>query len=382
MWTASEHQSALREAEAGIVRHWAGEARSSLWHLSRDLFARDGVVTHEVTEMIEALRASHAGREAGTVVGEEVRSQCARSLAALPLAWTDIRVLLTLLNASIQQALAERGADVEALALNSGYLAAIGGEAADLRVQTLEMELSSRREEEVVTQHLAGRFLANASHELRTPLTAVLGFAELLKDESYGPLSEEQATAVGHIENSAQNLLEIVNNLLDLLHIRAGKLTLRYRLLDVNVVLTDLYQILLPLAQRKHVQFNLVLADELGQMEADENIVRHIVYRLLSSALRATPGGGQVELRAWRDAQAIHIEAQDTALHLPPDAIANMLEPFPRLEDAPSRGYEGWEVGLPLVRRYVDLHNGMLDLHSLPTQGTVFHVSLPLKHRL
>ena len=72
------------------------------------------------------------------------------------------------------------------------------------------------------------------------------------------------------------------------------------------------------------------------------------------------------------------MEARDTALHLPPDAVANMLDPFPRLENSPTRGYEGWEVGLPLVRRYVELHRGELRLESLPEKGTVFYVTLPL----
>ena len=102
------------------------------------------------------------------------------------------------------------------------------------------------------------------------------------------------------------------------------------------------------------------LPDDLGTVEMDENIVRHIVYHLLSSALRATPAGGEVVLRVRREAPSLLLEARDTALHLPADAIANMLDPFPRLENSPTRGYEGWEVGLPLVRRYVELHQGEL----------------------
>ena len=86
-------------------------------------------------------------------------------------------------------------------------------------------------------------------------------------------------------------------------------------------------------------------------------------------------------INAQRQPPWLVIEAQDTALHLPPDAVANMLDPFPRLENSPTRGYEGWEVGLPLVRRYVELHHGQLHLESLPEKGTIFYVTLPLKRQ-
>ena len=233
--------------------------------------------------------------------------------------------------------------------------------------------------EAALTQHLAGRFLANASHELRTPLTAILGFSELLLEDTYGPLNEAQRTALGHIEESAQNLLEVVNNLLDLLHIRAGNLVLRYRMLDVADVLQSLHGVLSPLSARRGVRFRLELSDALGQVETDEKIVRHIIYHLLASALRSTPSGGEVVLSAERAAPALLIRTHDTALHLPPEAVANMMAPFPLLENSPTRGYEGWEIGLPLVHRYVELLQGTMELESLPERGTTFTIKLPLR---
>lgn len=234
--------------------------------------------------------------------------------------------------------------------------------------------------EAALTQHLAGRFLANASHELRTPLTAILGFSELLLEDTYGPLNDAQRTALGHIEESAQNLLEVVNNLLDLLHIRAGNLVLRYRMVDIAEVLQSLHSVLSPLSARRGVRFRLELAEGLGEVDADEKIVRHIIYHLLASGLRSTPAGGEVVLGAERSAQALIIRTHDTALHLPPEAVANMMAPFPLLENSPARGYEGWEIGLPLVHRYVELLQGTMDLESLPQRGTTFTIKLPL-HR-
>jgi signal transduction histidine kinase len=106
--------------------------------------------------------------------------------------------------------------------------------------------------------------------------------------------------------------------------------------------------------------------------------VRHIVYHLLASGIRATPAHGEVSLTAERSADTVTILTRDTALHIPPEALANMLDPFPRLENSPARGYEGWEVGLPLVRRYVALHGGELEMESLPQNGTIFRIILPI----
>lgn len=233
--------------------------------------------------------------------------------------------------------------------------------------------------EAALTQHLAGRFLANASHELRTTLTAILGFSELLLEDTYGPLNDPQRTALGHIEESAHNLLEVVNNLLDLLHIRAGNLVLRYRMVDIVGVLQSLHSVLSPLSLRQGVRFRLELAEGLGQVETDEKIVRHIIYHLLASGLRSTPAGGEVVLSAERSAESLLIRTHDTALHLPPEAVANMMAPFPLLENSQARGYEGWEIGLPLVHRYAELLQGTMELESLPERGTTFTIKLPLR---
>ena len=309
-----------------------------------------------------------------------VLSSCAEQLVSLPIAWADLRSMLRALSAHLHRSIGERdSAEAEKEVLFAdGALEALAARVADIEIGRLEQQIASHQEQTLATQHLAERFLGNASHELRTPLTAIMGFAELLLEEVYGELTPQQAERVSNIENSAQNLNEIISNMLDLLHIRAGKLILQYRPVDVASMLQHLYEILLPLAGRKNVQFQMELASELGTVEMAENIVRHVVYHLLSSALRATPAGGEVTLSAKRMAPWLVLEARDTALHLPPEAVDNMLSPFPRLENLPTRGYEGWEVGLPLVRRYVELHSGELHLESLPEKGTVFTVRLPL----
>jgi signal transduction histidine kinase len=377
MWASSKIEAALNEAGPGLLDQWRIDALARLWHLDKELFIPGGPVAQCGSATIAAVTA---GQESpGEDTGDNsAPAQCGRAWAKLPLAWADLPILVSQLTDRLRNVLQERGCDAATLAHFESVTGEIRLAMAEARIHSLEQQLAVHREESVLTEHLAGRFLANASHEIRTPLTAVLGFAELLLEDTYGSLNVEQRTAIGHIENSAQNLLEIVNNLLDLLHIRAGKLTLQYRPVNVGELLRNVYQILSPLAVRKNVAFELEMESEPGTIEADENIVRHIVYHLLASGIRATPAHGEVSLTAERSADTVTILTRDTALHIPPEALANMLDPFPRLENSPARGYEGWEVGLPLVRRYVALHGGELEMESLPQNGTIFRIILPI----
>ena len=410
MWTAKEIARALRGEKASILTTWRTAAGAKLWHLDSRLFERKGHATLCATETLAALLTYHTGKNALAplpadvpeeeqpcetddtelaLVAQAALAPLSPTLAPLvasgtcwlelPISLADLHILMELLSQTVRESLAGRNADQETQDFNESLLQTTVASTFGQRCVRAEQELAAHREEVAVSQHMESRFLGNASHDLRTPLTAVLGFSELLLEETYGELNEPQAAAVGHIENSARNLLEIVNNLLDLLHIRAGKFDLQYHRIALATLMQSLHAILLPLANRKKVAFHLVLLGEPGTIEADENILRHIVYHLLSSSLRATPENGSVTLRVERDDHNLHLIAEDTAVHLPPDAIANMMAPFPRLENSSARGYEGWEVGLPLVRRYIELHNGKMEIESLPESGTVFRIALPLQ---
>jgi len=142
-------------------------------------------------------------------------------------------------------------------------------------------------------------------------------------------------------------------------------------------VLKHVHDILVPLSKRRKIKFRHEIPEDLGSIEADEGIVRHIVYHLLESALRSTATDGEVLLSAERSEKTLTIITYDTALHFPPEAIQNMSDAYPILENSPSRGFEGWEIGLPLVRRYVDLHLGTLEIESNPETGTTIRVNIP-----
>ncbi len=382
--------SLLTKTKRAILKGWYHDALNKLWYLDKTVFERQKPISicveMTISAVISTLKGdrpilSEALHHSTILVKPLNQYSLIESIAphwrGTELSWNDIHSALELLEVHIQRQLIGSDESLEAMAVVEGAMAKLCLAICHVKIANLEQSLADQRDEGMTLQHMAGRFLANSSHELRTPLTAVLGFSELLLEDTYGVINSEQRIAIEHIENSAQNLLEIVNNFLDLMHIRAGKLRLAPRSVDIALILQNLHNILSPLAVRRKVSFLLEISDNLGVIEADEGIVRHMVYYLLSSALRATPERGKVILKASRKDPFLIIQTHDTALHLPQDALSNMEDPYPLLENSPTRGYEGWEIGLPLVKRYVTLHDGKLELESLPEQGTIFRILLP-----
>lgn len=377
----------LQTQRTNIARDWQAAARAAWSTWLRAEFGRGTDAYQAAFSTITTLEhrfhhsryaPQHEAVTADTEIdADSTIEHAGENWASLPHSLVDVQKMLYLVASCVDRTLARAGLGAQAGRLCALEISAISDAAARYRVLRLEQELATIREQAVLTQHLAGRFISNASHDLRTPLTAILGFTELLVEESYGKLAGEQASVVGHVHNSAQNLLEIVNNLLDIMQIQAGKLSLRCKRVEIEPVLSNVYELLSSLASRRKVNFTIDVSPDLGAMNMDENIVRHIVYHLLSSALRSTPSGGSVALSAERTATTVTFIANDTALQLPQEAIASMLGMVPLLENSPVRGYEGWEVGLALVRRYVELHEGTMVIDNREHTGTTFRVTLP-----
>jgi signal transduction histidine kinase len=368
----------LKTEQKALLRDIRQDATKRFWYLDRQVWSKKGALTRCLASTVKELCAHLADGLGSDSAGPS--SQAIQLKESAPrwgesgLNWADTVALIDIVQLrTVEFAGSDRAADW----LAGAALGSLKAEIAGIYLRAQADEMARQRDSGVASQHLAGRFLANASHELRTPLTAVLGFSELLLEETYGPLTDEQRTAVGHIENSAQNLHEIINNMLDLMQFRAGRLELQYRHMAAAPVLRNIYDILLPLSKRRKVQFRHEIPEDLGSMESDEGIIRHIVYHLIESALRATAEGGEVVLRAERNDRVLTIVTYDTALHFPQEAIDKMNDAYPILENSPARGYEGWEIGLPLVRRYVDLLGGTLDIESSPDAGTRIRVHLP-----
>lgn len=245
-----------------------------------------------------------------------------------------------------------------------------------------EDQLFEAKEKAEAASHSKTNFLANVSHELRTPLNAIIGFAEMIDKEVYGPLNNERYSGyVGHIHESGAHLLRLINNLLDLSKVEAGKFVRE----DGDVHLSGLIKntMMYFSGQASDNRINLTLEENasLGIIQADENALRQILLNLLSNALKFTPKGGDVKVTtALTDGGDLQITVQDTGIGIEEKSIQTALQPFGQVENAFNRKYPGTGLGLPLVVSLTELHNGQFDIQSALGDGTICRVLIPVVH--
>jgi signal transduction histidine kinase/DNA-binding response OmpR family regulator len=219
------------------------------------------------------------------------------------------------------------------------------------------------------------QFLSTMSHELRTPLNAVLGFSELLSDPRYGPLNERQQRYINHIHVSGQHLLKLINDILDLSKIEAGRLQLTIEDVPVHASFTDVSGALQPLLGKKSQQLVQFVSPELV-VRADSTRFKQILMNLLGNAIKFTPEGGRIELSARQVGDLVRIDVHDSGPGIPPEEKQRIFEAFHRLKQS-DKATEGTGLGLAITRSLVALHGGQLDLESEPGSGSCFFFTLP-----
>ncbi len=222
-------------------------------------------------------------------------------------------------------------------------------------------------------------FLANMSHELRTPLNSINGFSEVLCDETFGPLNEKQKQYVNNVLTSGKHLLSLINQILDMAKVEAGKMKLSLCNLPMKGLLNEISMLVADMVSRKELQMLLEVAEDLPDIEADELKVKEILYNLLSNAVKFTPKGGKIGMRAKKTDSAIEIVVWDTGVGIAPENMDKIFEGFFRVDTPYSRVTEGTGLGLPLSKKLVELHGGSLSVESAGlSQGTLVRVTLPV----
>jgi signal transduction histidine kinase len=232
------------------------------------------------------------------------------------------------------------------------------------------------RQIEAANKHKS-EFLANMSHELRTPLNAVIGFSEVLEERMFGELNDKQAEYVHDIRTSGQHLLSLINDILDLSKVEAGRMELELSSFDVCEALGAALMLVRERATRHGIELTLKTAQGLGEVVADERKVRQITLNLLSNAVKFTPDGGRVDVRAQSVDGGIEIAVADTGIGIAPEDQAAVFEEFRQVGSDSGRKSEGTGLGLALARRFVELHGGTIQVESAPGRGTTFTFSLP-----
>lgn len=247
------------------------------------------------------------------------------------------------------------------------------------RVAERTAALSAANVELARAARLKDEFLANTSHELRTPLNAILGMSEVLRREIYGPLNERQQRYVRTIEESGQHLLHLINDILDLSKIEAGKTTLQVTPFPVAEVCRESVKLIQQIASEKHIAVALTVSDERMILNADKRRLKQILVNLLSNAVKFTPRGGQIGLDVVGDRalRVMRLTVWDTGIGIAPEDGPRLFRPFIQLDSSLSRQHEGTGLGLALVYRLTRMHGGSISLESTVNQGSRFTVSLP-----
>ena len=232
------------------------------------------------------------------------------------------------------------------------------------------------------TARVKSEFLANMSHELRTPLNSINGFSEVLYDETFGPLNEKQKKYVNNVLTSGKHLLLLINQILDMAKVEAGKMKLALSSLPMKSLLNEISLLVADMVSKKKIEMLLEIAEDLPDIEADELKVKEIIYNLLSNAVKFTPEGGKIGMRAKKADSEIEIVVWDTGVGIAPENMEKIFEGFFRVDTPYSRVTEGTGLGLPLSKKLVELHGGKLSVESEGlNKGTSVRFTLPIISR-
>jgi GAF domain-containing protein len=232
------------------------------------------------------------------------------------------------------------------------------------------------RQLEVASQHKS-EFLANMSHELRTPLNAIIGFSEVLSERMFGELNEKQEEYLKDIYASGTHLLSLINDILDLSKIEAGRMELELTDFHLPTALDSALTLVRERAGRRGIALHLSVDERLGQMRADERKVRQVVLNLLSNAIKFTPEGGRIEVLAAPKDRLVEVSVTDTGVGIAPADQEAVFEEFRQVGTAEKK-VEGTGLGLTLCRKFVELHGGRIWVKSAVGVGSTFTFALPL----
>lgn len=275
-----------------------------------------------------------------------------------------------------------------------------------LQLERANERLEASNEELQRASRLKSEFLATMSHELRTPLNAIIGFSELLKDGLAGPMAEKQLRFVGHVHQSGRHLLELINDILDLSKIEAGKLEIQLEPVEFEVLLEECLAMMREKLAAKDLRYHGEVPERIGTLDLDQRRFKQVLLNLLTNAIKFTPSGGEIYVRARRvdrqraatalpgfaggrrlalsDGEAasfLEVSVLDTGVGIGAADLGKLFAPFSQIDTALTRKIEGTGLGLAMVHRLVELHGGTVAVTSEPGRGSCFSFWLPWRDR-
>jgi len=266
------------------------------------------------------------------------------------------------------------------LALDLVLLSLALGDRINLMKREARLARTEARAMEIASKHKS-EFLANMSHELRTPLNAILGFSEMLRERYFGELTAKQAEYVNDIREAGDHLLALINDILDLSKVEAGRMDLDVSDFNVASAVDAAIILVKERAARQGIAVEKNVDASLGLIRGDERKVRQILLNLLSNAVKFTPAGGRVIVEAVPKGQMVEMAVTDTGVGIAPEDQRAVFEEFKQVGKDLARKAEGTGLGLALTKRFVELHGGSIRLQSAPGKGSTFFFTLPFAAR-
>ena len=242
-----------------------------------------------------------------------------------------------------------------------------------------EAQLGLARQQAEQASQAKTAFLANMSHELRTPLNAIIGFSEMIERKVLGPISENYRQYGEIVRASGQHLLAIINDILDIAKLNAGKTELHIEPVDINRTIVEAIAIISRKADTAGIAIVKNLASQATVVEADPVRIRQVLLNVLANAVKFTPAGGRIDVSTTVTPTDLQIAVKDTGVGMAPEDIPRALEPFTQVGRERALSQEGTGLGLPISKTLVELHGGRLEISSAPKQGTTVTIDLPIR---
>jgi signal transduction histidine kinase len=236
---------------------------------------------------------------------------------------------------------------------------------------------AANRELAAASQHKS-EFLANMSHELRTPLNAIIGFSEVLSEKMFGELNEKQEEYSKDIHASGQHLLSLINDILDLSKVEAGRMELELTEFHLPTALDSALTLVRERAGRRSITLHMSVDERLGEVRGDERKIRQVVLNLLSNAIKFTPEGGRIEVRALPVDVSVEVSVTDTGVGIAAADQEAVFEEFRQVGTADKKA-EGTGLGLTLCRKFIELHGGRIWVTSQVGAGSTFTFTIPVR---
>ena len=252
-----------------------------------------------------------------------------------------------------------------------------------IRAATEELEERNRQlqwqsEELERAYRLKSQFLASMSHELRTPINALLGYTSLMRDHIYGDLNQRQEEALNRMQTASHHLLELVNDVLDLAKIEAGKMPVHVERVHFGELMRELSQTIEPMVRRRNLEYRVEIDPDLPHLDTDRTKVKQIILNLLSNAVKFTHEG-HVAVSARPAPGGIVIDVEDSGIGIREEDVPKIFEDFRQVDQSSTREYGGTGLGLSITKKLLHLLGGTIRVQSTPGQGSTFSVSLPLR---